>query len=321
MMLDPLGNFFFLPSLVCLLLALQWGGTTYAWSDGKVIALLVLFAVLFIAFILVQIFKQSTAMVPAHIIKNRSILAAMWYTFCLASGMMLMVYYIPVWFQAIKGVSAVKSGIDTIPLVLSLVLGTIISGQITGRIGYYTPFAYASVVVMSIGAGMISTWTVSTGHSMWIGYQVLYGFGLGIGMQQGNMAAQTVLNRKDVPMGISLVMLTQMLGGAIFISVGQNILDKNLVEGITKLVPGIDPRMIVNTGATALRNLVSPDKLPEILVVYNYAIRQTFLIAVGMSVAAAVGAFALEWKSVKGPKESRATKVEEAKTTDASEKV
>jgi MFS family permease len=321
MMLDPLGNFFFLPSLVCLLLALQWGGTTYAWSDGKVIALLVLFAVLFIAFILVQIFKQSTAMVPAHIIKNRSILAAMWYTFCLASGMMLMVYYIPVWFQAIKGVSAVKSGIDTIPLVLSLVLGTIISGQITGRIGYYTPFAYASVVVMSIGAGMISTWTVSTGHSMWIGYQVLYGFGLGIGMQQGNMAAQTVLNRKDVPMGISLVMLTQMLGGAIFISVGQNILDKNLVEGITKLVPCIDPRMIVNTGATALRNLVSPDKLPEILVVYNYAIRQTFLIAVGMSVAAAVGAFALEWKSVKGPKESRATKVEEAKTTDASEKV
>lgn len=321
MMLDPLGNFFFLPSLICLLLALQWGGSTYSWSDGKIIALLVVFIVLFLAFVAVQIFKQSTAMVPGHIIKNRSILAAMWYTFCLASSMMIMVYYIPVWFQAIKGVSAVKSGIDTIPMVLSLVLGTIISGQITGRIGYYTPFAYLSVVLMSIAAGLISTWTVSTGHSMWIGYQVFYGFGLGVGMQQGNMAAQTVLSRKDVPMGISLVMLTQMLGGAIFVSVGQNVLDQFLVSGITKLAPGIDPKMIVNTGATALRNLVSPELLPEILMAYNYALRQTFYIAVGMSAVAAVGAFSLEWKSVKGPKEARAKKVEEAKAPDAGEKV
>jgi MFS family permease len=234
---------------------------------------------------------------------------------------MLLVYYVPIWFQAIKGVSAVKSGIDTIPMVLSLVVGTILSGQATSRLGYYTPFAYASVVIMTIGAGLISTWTISTGHSMWIGYEILFGFGLGIGMQQGNMAAQTVLDRKDVPMGISLVMLTQMLGGAIFISVGQNILDKNLVSGIAKLVPGIDPKLIVNTGATALRNLVPAEKLPEILIAYNDALRQVFLVAVGTGAAAAIGALALEWKSVKGPKEGKTKEAGETKPADVSEKV
>ena len=38
---DPIGNIIFLPCIVCILLALQWGGTTYPWSDGRIIALLV----------------------------------------------------------------------------------------------------------------------------------------------------------------------------------------------------------------------------------------------------------------------------------------
>ncbi|KAK6428143.1 hypothetical protein LTR95_015713, partial [Oleoguttula sp. CCFEE 5521] len=267
-LLDPLGNLFLTPSIVCLLLALQWGGSTYAWNDGRIIALLVLFVVLFLAFVAVQIFRQDTAMIPGHIIKQRSILAAMWWTFSLASTMMLMVYYVPIWFQSIKGVSAVQSGIDTIPMVLSLVVGTILGGITTSKLGYYTPLAYASAVIMPLGAGLISTWTPSTGHSMWIGYQVLFGFGLGLGMQQGNMAAQTVLSKADVPSGISLVMLTQMLGGAIFISVGQNILQSALVKGLIQY--GIDPLQIVNTGATEIRNLVPAAQLADVLLVYNH---------------------------------------------------
>ena len=300
--LDPLGNLFLLPSIICMLLALQWGGATYAWSDGRIIALWVLFAVLFIAFVAVEYFKQDTAMIPASVIKNRSLISAVWFTFSLASGMMILVYYLPIWFQAIKGVSAVKSGIDTIPLVLSLVIGSIGAGQIVGRIGYYTPLAIASSVIMPIGAGLISTWKTDTGHAMWIGYQVLFGFGLGLGMQQGNMAAQTVLARKDVPIGVSLCFFAQMLGGAIFVSVGQNVFQSALVDGLTSTVRDLRPAMIVNTGATDLRNILPPEDLPIVLNVYNHALRQVFLVAVGMGCVGAIGAWTLEWKSVKGTK-------------------
>lgn len=31
---DPVGTLFFLPAIICLLLALQWGGQKYAWSSG-----------------------------------------------------------------------------------------------------------------------------------------------------------------------------------------------------------------------------------------------------------------------------------------------
>jgi hypothetical protein len=89
--LDLLGEFFLLPCIVCLLLALQWGGSTYPWSDGRIIALFVLFGVLLIAFVAVQVWKPETATIPARIIANRSIIGGMWFVFCLASAMMILV--------------------------------------------------------------------------------------------------------------------------------------------------------------------------------------------------------------------------------------
>ena len=83
--LDPLGTFFLLPCLVCLLLALQWGGSSLSWSNGKIIALLVVFGVLLAAFIIVQITMQKTAQIPARIIKNRSIIAGGCFVFCVAA--------------------------------------------------------------------------------------------------------------------------------------------------------------------------------------------------------------------------------------------
>jgi hypothetical protein len=59
--LDLPGTAVFMPAIVCLLLALQWGGSKYEWSDGRIIALFVLFGVLIIIFIGVQLWKQDYA--------------------------------------------------------------------------------------------------------------------------------------------------------------------------------------------------------------------------------------------------------------------
>jgi MFS family permease len=59
--LDLLGTLFFMPAVVCLLLALQWGGSKYNWSDGRIIALFVIFGVLITSFVGIQIWKQDNA--------------------------------------------------------------------------------------------------------------------------------------------------------------------------------------------------------------------------------------------------------------------
>ncbi|KAJ7476922.1 DHA14-like major facilitator [Mycena galericulata] len=297
---DPLGTLVFIPAIVCLLLALQWGGSKYPWSNGRIIALFVIFGVLISIFIGIQIWKQDMGTVPPRILKKRSILTGTWYSLCMGSSFFIFVYFLPIWFQSIKGVSAVKSGIDNLPMILSLVVSSMLAGGIVTAIGYYTPFLIISSVLMAVGGGLLSTLTVHTGHAHWIGYQVIYGLGVGFGMQQPVMAAQTVLTMQDIPTGTSLVMFMQTLGGALFISVAQNVFTNKLVSGLVSSVPGVNPGIVLSTGATSLQSAVDPKFLPAVLTVYNQALITAFYVSIAMACLSLIGSLAMEWRSIKG---------------------
>jgi hypothetical protein len=294
----------FLPGVICFILALQWGGTIYHWNNGRIIVLFALTGVLIIAFALVQIWRQEDATVPPRIIKQRSIALGMIFSVCIGGALISMLYSLPLWFQAVKGTTAIQSGIDVIPMVLALVIGAIISGGIITRTGYYVPFMFVSTILMSTGSGLITTFDVSTGHSKWIGYQVLFGFGLGAGMQQANLAAQTVLEKKYVPMGISLMFFAQSLGSAVFVCVGQSLFT-NYLASTLPLISGIDPVAILAAGATDLAKFVSTDKIREVLVIYNDALVRALTVALAVSCSMVLPSLGMEWRSVKKAKPSK----------------
>ena len=302
--LDPIGTSIFVPSIVCLLLALQWGGTTYNWGNARIIVLFIIFAILICIFIGVQIWKGEQATIPPRIFTQRSVAAACWFGLCLGGAFFTFVYYIPIWFQAIKGTSATESGIRNLPLLLSQVVGAMSAGALVTKLGYYTPFMIASSVIMSIGAGLITTWQVSTGHPMWIGYQVIFGLGTGLGFQQGIIASQTVLELKDVPTGTATVLFIQLLGGALFVSVSENIFTNRLRSNLMVDAPGVDPNIVLQVGATDLKtsSSVPAAEYPGVLVAYNHALTQTYYIAVALSALSIFGAAFMQWKSVKGKK-------------------
>lgn len=296
--LDPIGTIFFISGVVCLLLSLQWGGSTYPWNNGRIIALLVLFVICICIFIFLQIWNPDYATVPPRIVKNRNIIGAMWAMLMLGSSMMTMVYYLPIWFQAIKNVSAYQSGINSLPLLLALVVASISAGALVQRIGYYVPFLLASGAIMSIGAGLITTFSPNTGHTKWIGYQVILGFGLGLGMQQASLAAQACLARKDAPTGISLVMFSQQLGGALFVSIGENVFTNELAGGLEHIA-GISPRAVVKIGATQLRDVVDPANIDAVVSAYNGALDKVFTVAVALACLSIIGGLMMEWKNIK----------------------
>jgi hypothetical protein len=300
---DPAGAFFFIPSMTSLVLALQWGGTRYDWSDARIIGLFVSFGVLLVIFISIEIMLPETAMTPMRVVLNRSVAGSMIYTFLLSGGMMAIIYYLTIWFQAAKGDSAIHAGISTIPLVLSLVISSIISAAVTQRIGYYVPAMLVSCVMCAVGAGMLSTLKPNSNHSAWIGYQVLYGFGIGTGFQQSNLSVQTVMPRKDVPLGMAIIFLQQQLGGAIFVAVAQSIFSSKLVHRLSG-VAGLDPHVIVNTGATDLRKVVPVEELTTVVKAYSYALTWTFIMAAILSAVMIIGPLAMEWRSIKEAKPS-----------------
>jgi EmrB/QacA subfamily drug resistance transporter len=298
--LDLWGTGVFIVDVVCCLLALQWGGSRYPWSNWRIILCFALFGVLTAVFIVIQYFKGENATVPFNVIRQRSVAAACWYAFCLGGTFFVMIYWVPIWFQAIQGVSALESGIRSLPLVLSVVIASIISGGGTTALGYYAPFYYLGTVLMSVGAGLLTTFQVDTGKAEWIGYQIIYGLGVGFGIQQAVITVQVVLPLEEVPIGTALTMFMQAFGGAVFISVGQNVFNNTLLKGIRSYAPKVNPDIILHIGATDLRQAFPKALIYGIQVAYNKALTRTWYIAVAMACLTVIATLAVEWRSVKG---------------------
>jgi len=252
-----------------------------------------------IVFAGVQMWRQENATLPPRILRYRSVTASTWFAFCISGSLTVLVYFLPVWFQAIEGVTAIESGIRVLPLIIALVVSSIIAGGTVSALGYYTPFLIACSVIMSVGAGLMTTFQVDTRKAVWIGYQVIFGFGIGLGQQQAGLAAQTVLPTIDIPVGVPLKFFGQQLGGAVFVSVGQNILSTKLVSGLVSL-PNLDPQVIFSLGATELRDYVGAEDLGEVLRVYNHVLDDVFMVATVLATSSILGAALTEWKSVKG---------------------
>lgn len=320
--LDPIGNLVFFPGIICLVLALQWGGTKYAWKDARIIVLLVLCGVLCIAFAAIQIWKGDAGTVPPRIVKQRSMAAAIWYCFFSGSALMILMYYIPIWFQAIKGASAIKSGIMLLPTVISTTIATIASGILVSKIGYYTPFFILSSILTPVGAGLLATFTPETSHPSWIGIQVLLGIGFGIGAQQQLNVVQTIFGRSDIAVASAIVMFVRFLGSAIFLPIAQSIFLDTLVSKLTNL-PGVDPSAVTNRGATDLTSLASGEDLKMLLVDYNDALVRVFYLIVATSAVTILGSVFVEWKNLKATAKAQQAKSDNAtsETVTGSEKV
>lgn len=91
--LDPIGAGFLISAIVCLLLALTWGGLQYPWRDSKVWGCFLGFGLLIAIFIAIQVRLGDSATIPLRVLKQRSI-AACALTLCLMS-MGLFTYVIP----------------------------------------------------------------------------------------------------------------------------------------------------------------------------------------------------------------------------------
>lgn len=296
---DIPGTITLIPSLVCLLLALQWGGSIYPWSDARVVALLAVFGILLVAFLIQQIFMGNSRTIPLTILRNRSMVFASLFAICVSAAVFVAVTYLPLWFQAVRQTSALRSGVLITPLILGFVIFSIIAGIFTSKIGYSNPSMIASAIFTSVGAGLLTTFSDATGSSKLIGYQALYGFGVGFGLQQPVLVAQTALSEADVPLAISVITLVQTLAGAIFVAAAQSVFQSHLASNIKAVVPGFDPIDLFGAGATNALKLFSNEELPAVKSAYSAAITDTFYIILALSCLSMVGALGTGWTSMK----------------------
>ncbi|KAF4418525.1 major facilitator superfamily transporter [Fusarium austroafricanum] len=305
LLFDPLGTALLLTALVCLMLALQWGGGEHPWSSDRVIAVLVVFGATLLPWMALQYFQGDDATVPLSLVKQRSVAAANLYLLFLNGSFGIFIFYLPVWFQTISEDSAESSGLKQLALSISTALSSIIAGGLVVLMGYYNPFVILGSLFVTAGAALLLNIKTDTGLGVLIGAQILHGTGVGIGAEQANVAVQTVLPDVKIARGTTLTLFTRLMGIALFTPIAQNVLKQELTKSLGKsVVASVYDAGGVTDMSENLRKIFGSDTsaYQSALNHVNHALTRTYLLAMILGAISTLFALLVEWKSVKKEK-------------------
>jgi MFS transporter, DHA2 family, glioxin efflux transporter len=318
--MDILGIVTIMCAVICYLLALQKAGVTYAWNSSMVIGLLVGSGLFFILFVIIQLWLGERAMLVNRLLKDRTVYGGMIYIFFLAASSWLFVYYVPIYFQTVDGVSAGQSGVRTIPIVIGITIATILAGSIISAAGQHVPLMILGGAMSLAGAALLYTLDIGTGKSKWIGYQSLAGLGYGFGIQVPTIAAQALMAPEDISSATAMILFSQTLGGSLAISAAQSAFANTLIRSLAKNAPTVEPMRVVLTGATDLRQVFSPDQLPGIIRSYMDGLKKAYIIGIAMAALMFLAAFLNPMHNLKAINEAKAAKEKEGKVETGDEK-
>ncbi|KAL8948042.1 MAG: hypothetical protein Q9222_005734 [Ikaeria aurantiellina] len=304
--MDFIGSFLIMAAVVCYVLALQYGGITKSWNDSTVIGLLVGFGLLVVAFGVNEWFQGERALIQRRLLKIRIIWVACLYVILIAGGFFMLLYYLPIYFQSVSGVSPSESGVRNIPLVIAVAIFSIVSGGLISTFGHYVPIMIISSVIGTIGTGLIYTLGIGSPSSQWIGYQVLAGIGYGFGFQVPIIVAQASVDAEDISSASALVLFFQTIGGSFFVAAAQAAFENRMIGALATNAPGVDPGKVVATGATELRDAFSPEVLPGIIASYLSGIHLAFALTIGLIGFSLLAAMLAPWRKIDATKASGA---------------
>ncbi|KAH9894667.1 MFS general substrate transporter [Xylariomycetidae sp. FL2044] len=297
--IDLVGFFTFAAACSMFLMGLQWGGTQYAWDSPTVIGLLAAGLVCFGLLAGWFYYKGEDALIPPRLLRKRVTIMITLTSFVQSGATITALYWLPVWFQAIRGANALSSGVMILPLILSQLFGSVICGALVQKTGYYLPEVVLGNALVAVGAGLTSTFSPSTSTGEVIGYQILMGFGRGLILQLLVTAMQANVPREDASIASAYAMFSQFLGGAFFACIAKTVFTSSITEAVREHAPGIDPGALVDTGVTELTSSLPPEALEGALLAYNEAIDHVFYLQLAAACCAFVTGWGMGFKNLK----------------------
>ncbi|KAL7625009.1 hypothetical protein AAE478_004223 [Parahypoxylon ruwenzoriense] len=309
--LDLLGFVLFCPAAVMFFLALQWGGNRYEWDSSIVIGLFVGAGVTFIVFLLWERHRGEEAMVPFSMLRMRVIGSASATMFFFYGVLFVSNYYLPIYLQAVKGDSALMSGVHILPTILSQIACAMTAGTLVEVIGYYLPWTIGGTVFASIGYGLLSRLQSSSPTRDWVGYQIPYGLGCGAAAAMSYIAIQNSVPAAKIPTAMAIMIACQNFGGAVFLTVAQTVFSNGLRTLLAQDAPDVDAEQIIAAGARALDSLVPDDQIAGVREAYSGSIDRIMYLGVGLAIMSFFCAWGLGWKDIRVEKTKRKSNREE----------
>ncbi|PWY79249.1 MFS general substrate transporter [Aspergillus heteromorphus CBS 117.55] len=278
---DLIGFTLFAPASIMLLLALQYGGNSHPWDSATVIGLFCGSGATFAVFFFWERHMGVDAMIPGYLVGKRIVLCSSLLSMMVFGFTMTLSYYLPIYFQSVRGESALRSGVDLLPNILCQLVMAVVSGMLTSKLGYYLPWGVLGAILNAVGNGLLSTLSPTTPIPVWAGYESLVGFGRGAISQVPIIALQTTTPPPSLSTAMAIMTCAQTFGGAIFLAIAEVIFAQSLRANLRHYAPAVDAEAVIAAGATGFRDVVPEGDLSMVLGAYARSLGGVFLLCLG----------------------------------------
>ncbi|KAI1776576.1 major facilitator superfamily domain-containing protein [Hypoxylon cercidicola] len=273
--IDMLGNAIFIPPSTAIFFGLIMGGQPgYPWKSWRVILPLVLGVIGWVAFHVHQaspICREPS--MPTRLFKNRTSAAGFLMIFLASVIMQALGYFLPVYFQAVKGTTPLMSGVSFLPFALAIIPFGGLAGAFMSKTGLYRPLHMVGFALSATGAGLFSILREDSSRGAWIGFQVIASGGTGLVFTATLPSTLAALPESDVAVATGTYSFIRSLGmvwGATVAAIAFN----GQVDSHLDLVADPEVRQLLANGGTYTFQVIE---------VYELALRNTWLVFVGVA--------------------------------------
>ncbi|WP_438447612.1 MDR family MFS transporter [Gorillibacterium sp. sgz5001074] len=230
--IDYSGSLFLALTIVPLLIGFTWAGTKYAWGSERIIGLFSAAVVMAAVFVWVEL-RAKSPVLPMYLFKNPIVTLSNLIGFLMNAGMMGALIYLPFYIQGVEGVAPTYSGYITMPMSLSMVVVSSLTGRMITKTGKYKRYALAGLAVMV--AGML---VMAYMNTIWIAVaaMIIFGVGLGLGMPVFSLTVQNAVKPADLGVATASSQLFRNMGGTIGIAVMGTIMATSLKDQLKQLI-------------------------------------------------------------------------------------
>nr|VWP00177.1 Polyketide synthase/peptide synthetase [Ganoderma boninense] len=178
--MDWSGNGIIILSTVLVLLGLTWGGIRFPWASPQVLVPIIIGVLGIVLFFVAERFWLKGQTIPDVFFTDRTVLSGYLGTFFHGVVSLSAIYYVPVYLQASKDVSALHAGIDSFGLSFTIPAFAIFTGLSVEIFNKYRPQNYVGWIFTIVGFGLFTMLDAKSPAKMYIGFQIPLGIGLGI---------------------------------------------------------------------------------------------------------------------------------------------
>ncbi|MEF7561501.1 MDR family MFS transporter [Bacillus infantis] len=231
---DYVGAVFLTATIVLTLLGFSWAGTKYDWGSSQIIMLFGGAVIALILFILIER-KVKTPILPLYLFKNGIFTISNIIGFVIGVSMFGGVMYVPYFIQGVLGYSATHSSFLTMAMTLGLVFASALGGQIISKTGKYKLQAIIGLCISAVGLYLLSRMDADTSQYALVGFLILVGFGIGIGMTVFTLTVQNAVEQKFLGVATATSQLFRSVGGTVGVAIMGTLLNNRMEDKMTTM--------------------------------------------------------------------------------------